>query len=416
LHQAGDDVVDGHGTDRATVVIEYGEHAEIVFVEKLEDIFFVGVGSNANERIGLELAHELIRRGKEHARDGNCAGEVAEFVDENDGIELLEIELLLAEPLKDLVEGGGFTDESEFRVHHAAGGGGIESEEFADFGGFLIGHFFEEFLGGFLGQVGEEVGGSVWSHFLDNVGGFLGVEFFDDLRGEALVELGENGGGGFLVEGGDDALTLGGGELFHHLGEVGGVEVLEFLVGDPELNAAEGIGLDEVDEFPANRALGKLALELTDKTGRSNALQEAADRAREANIDLSDAKFDIAVGALFGKINIVNTDDLAAGSVNNLLIEEIFLDSEPGFVGLISAEDALIDIEIDAAGSNLGDLVVAGHEGLEASTGNEEVGDAIGLLGGFDEEFADAADVIGLIVIGSGAHEFGGIEQVEAPF
>jgi hypothetical protein len=194
------------------------------------------------------------------------------------------------------------------------------------------------------------------------------------------------------------------------------VEVLEFLVGDAELNAAKRIGLDEVDEFPANRTLGKLALELTDKSGGSNALQEAADRAREANIDLSYAKFDIAVGALFGKINVVDADDLAAGSINDLLIEEIFLDSEPGFVGLISAEGALIDIEIDSPGGNLGNLVVAGNEGLEASTGNEEVGDAIGLLGGFDEELADAADVVGLIVIGGGAHEFGGIEQVEAPF
>jgi hypothetical protein len=187
-------------------------------------------------------------------------------------------------------------------------------------------------------------------------------------------------------------------------------------VGNAELNAAKRIGLDEVDEFPANRALGKLALELTDKSGGSNALQEAADRAREANIDLSDAKFDIAVGALFGKINVVDADDLAAGSINDLLIEEIFLDSKPGFVGLISAEGALIDAEIDSAGGNLGNLVVAGDEGLEASTGNEEVGDAIGLLGGFDEELADAADVVGLIVIGAGAHEFGGIEQVEAPF
>jgi hypothetical protein len=194
------------------------------------------------------------------------------------------------------------------------------------------------------------------------------------------------------------------------------VQVLEFLVGDAELNAAKRIGLDEVDEFPANRALGKLALELTDKSGGSNALQEAADRAREANIDLSYAKFDIAVGALFGKINVVDADDLAPGSINDLLIEEIFLDSEPGFVGLISAEGPLIDIEIDSAGGNLGNLVVAGDEGLEASTGNEEVGDAIGLLGGFDEELADAADVVGLIVIGGGAHEFGGIEQVEAPF
>jgi hypothetical protein len=54
---------------------------------------------------------------------------------------------------------------------------------------------------------------------------FSGSSFFNDLGGEALVEFGEDGGGGFLVERGDDALALGGGEFFHQFGEIGRVEI-----------------------------------------------------------------------------------------------------------------------------------------------------------------------------------------------
>lgn len=57
-----------------------------------------------------------------------------------------------------------------------------------------------------------------------------------------------------------------------------------------------------------------------------------------------------------------------------------------------------------------GDLVVAGYERREMAAGEEEMGDAIGLVGGLDEKFADAADVIVLGVVGFGAHQFGGVE------
>jgi len=133
-----------------------------------------------------------------------------------------------------------------------------------DFGSFLIRHFLKEFLGGFLRKVGQEVSRRIGGHFLDDVGGFFGVEFFDDLCGKALIELGKHSGGRFFIERGNDTLALGGRKLFHHLGQVGRVQVLEFFVGDAEFYAAKGIGFDKVDKLPANRPLRKLVLEPAD--------------------------------------------------------------------------------------------------------------------------------------------------------
>src|SRR6516162_420778 len=416
LHQAGDDVVNGDRANGAAVLVDYGEHPEVVLVKQFENVFFAGVGGRADERIGLELPQEFVGHRKQHAGNGDRAGEVAELVEKNDGIELLEVEVLVAEPLENFVSGCGLTDERKFGIHHTAGGGRVEGEKLAHFGGFLVWHFLKEFFGGFLGKVGQEVSRSVGRHFLDDVGRFFGIQLFDDLRREALVELGKNCGGGFFVERGNDALALGGRELFHHLGEVGGVEILELFMRDTKFHATKRIRLDKVDELPTNGALRKFALEPADEHRGGNPLQKASDGTGQADVDLSDAKLHIAVGALFGEIDVVDTDHFAAGGVDDLLVEKIFLDREPGFVGLIGAKSPLTDAEVDAARGNFGDLVVAGHEGLEASTGDEKVGDAIGLLGGFNEEFADAADVVRLVIIGGGAHEFGDIEQAVAPF
>ena len=77
-------------------------------------------------------------------------------------------------------------------------------------------------------------------------------------------------------------------------------------------------------------------------------LEEPTDSAGEANVDLGDAKLDIAVGAGLGEVNIVDADDLAASRVDDLLIEKIFSDGKERFVGLVGVESALGDIEVDA--------------------------------------------------------------------
>jgi hypothetical protein len=391
--------------------VEDREHAEVVLVEEFEDVFFVGVDGDGNEGIGLELSHVLLGGGKKDARDRRSAREVAELVQDDDGVQLFEVEVLLTEPGEDFVPRDGFAYEGELRVHHAAGGRRIEGEKFANLICFLIGHFLKELLGGFLGKIGEKVGGGVRSHFLDDVGGFFGIEFFDDLRGQAFVEFGEDSGSSFFIERRDDALALGGGKFLHHFGKIGRVQIFELFVGDAEFDAAEGIGLDKVNELPTDGALWKFALEFADQCGWRKALEEAADGSGNADVNLSDAEFDMRVGLKFSEVDVVDAHDLAAGGVYDLLVQKIFLDGEPSFVGMVGIESSFGDVQIDAAGGGFGDLIVTGDEGLEAPPRDQKVRDAVGSLGGFDKELTDATDVVRSRIVGSGAHEFGSVEH-----
>jgi len=128
VHQAGDYVVHGNGADGVVGFVEDGEHAEIVFVEEFEDVFLAGVGGDADERLGFQVGHVLFGSGEEHASDGNGAGKLGVSIDEDDGVELFEIEILFAHPLENFFATGFFADVGVVRVHHAAGGGGIEGE------------------------------------------------------------------------------------------------------------------------------------------------------------------------------------------------------------------------------------------------------------------------------------------------
>jgi hypothetical protein len=157
-------------------------------------------------------------------------------------------------------------------------------------------------------------------------------------------------------------------------------------------------------------------LEAADHAGGSYSLEQAAEGTREADVYLGDAEFDIAVGALLGEVNVIYTDNFAAFGVNDLLIEKVLADGEPGFVRLIGVESTLADGEFEAAGLDGGDLIKMSNEGLEAAARDEEVRDAIGLLGGLNKEFADTANVIALGVVSLRAHEFGGEKHVVAPF
>ena len=76
-------------------------------------------------------------------------------------------------------------------------------------------------------------------------------------------------------------------------------------------------------------------MDLADGHGRDDALEEAADGAGEADVHLGDAEFGVAVGALFGEVNVVDADYFSAVGVDDLLVEEIFAYGEPGFIGLV---------------------------------------------------------------------------------
>src|ERR1700676_2484879 len=91
VHQAGNYVVYGDGADGAIVLVGDGEHAQIVFVEKFENVFFAVVGFDGHKRLGFQFTHVLGGRGEKQAGYRNGSGERVVFVDEHDVVELLEI-------------------------------------------------------------------------------------------------------------------------------------------------------------------------------------------------------------------------------------------------------------------------------------------------------------------------------------
>ena len=220
--------------------------------------------------------------------------------------------LLTADPREYFFAVRAFAHEDELRVHHAARRGRIEGKQFAHFVGFLAGHLFQQLVRGLFRQVGQEVGGSVRGHFLENVCRFFWIQLLDDLRGQALIEFGEDGRSGLFVERSDNSLPLRRGQGFDDFGEIGGVEIFELFVSDAQFNATQRVGFDEVHEFPANGALGQLALQLANHSRRYDSLQEAADCAGQSDVDLGDAKFHVTVGLHFGQVHIVDANDLAA--------------------------------------------------------------------------------------------------------
>ena len=76
--------------------------------------------------------------------------------------------------------------------------------------------------------------------------------------------------------------------------------------------------------------------------GGTMTLQQAANGPFHSHIHLGNAHFDVAVGALLGEVNVVYADDFAAVGIDDLLIEQIFVDGEPCFIGLIELEGGLI--------------------------------------------------------------------------
>ena len=121
-------------------------------------------------------------------------------------------------------------------------------------------HLFQQLLGSFLRQICEHVRSRVARHLLQNVRGFFRVQVLHDLGCQPGVQFAQDRPSRFLIQGRDDALAFRGGELFHDVGQICRVQVFQLFVSDAQLHAPQGIRLDQVNELPADSALGKAAL------------------------------------------------------------------------------------------------------------------------------------------------------------
>ena len=173
---------------------------------------------------------------------------------------------------------------------HAAGGGvSGEFEEIFDVLALLGVHLFEDGLGAFVGQLGEEVGGGAGVHLFDDAGDLLGVEGFDEGLLHLGLDLFEGFGGDLFVEGDEEGLAFGGSELFEDVGDVGGVHLREAVLLDFEADAAGGVAVDEVDEVPRDAAGAEAGGDPVDGFLRQ-AFEKAADGSSHADLDLGDAE------------------------------------------------------------------------------------------------------------------------------
>ena len=170
-------------------------------------------------------------------------------------------------------------------------------------------------------------------------------------------------------------------------------------MSDTEFHAAQRVRLNQVHKLPANPTLRQLTLEFADHLWRHHPLEQPPHCAWESHIHLRQTQFNIAVGALFRQVHIIDPHDLPATCIDDLLVEQVFLDCQPGFIGPIEFERALADIQLNLPRRHRSDLVVFCDQRWKVSARQEEMRDAIRRLRRFNKELADPPDEIALRIV-----------------
>ena len=257
--------------------VDYGEGDEVVFVEECGDFVVAGFFLRGDQRLLSQGKERRFGLGEDYFHQGNGSDKSAVGIDEIDGDDGFDAAFELAHYADGVLHRGGDGEGEEFGGHAAGGGFFAVFEEFDDLLAGLGLHLDEDLFGVILGEVGEEVGGGVGIHLLDDVGGAFGVEGFDDRLLDAGLNFFESLGGDFFVEGAEDGFALVGSEVFDDVGDVSRMEGGQAFVSDLELDAARGIGFDQVDKTPGDGAWGNsIEQELESAAGCEAAVGGAA--------------------------------------------------------------------------------------------------------------------------------------------
>ena len=172
-------------------------------------------------------------------------------------------------------------------------------------------------------------------HFFDDVGGLLGFERLQDAGLNIGLDLGERFGGHFMVDGFEDGFAIVGAQIFHDVGQVRRVHLLQHLVADVETQSPLRIGFDDAAMLPGDGVRGNERLHAANPAGRNGALRQPPEDAAQSDVDVDDAD-GVAIGFVLDlKCNVGYPDHLAPLPVDDLLVEQIADQAQHVLVGMI---------------------------------------------------------------------------------
>ena len=123
------------------------------------------------------------------------------------------------------------------------------------------------------------------------------------------------------------------------------------------------------------------------------------------------AQLNRAICALIGQIDIVHAHDFAAAGIDDLLIEQILAHGEPTFIRRVVIQSLFLDVELDHAGRDERDVIVARHQRQIFAAPEQNSSDAIRLVGRFEEQFVHATDEVARRIVGVRSQKFRGVQH-----
>ena len=212
---------------------------------------------------------------------------------------------------------------------HAAGGGVlVEFEQLFHFLPLFRLHLFQNGVGLFFGQLGQQVGRGSGVHLLDDVGDLLFVQLFQQRLLQLGLDLFKRLGGHFFIERGEHGFALGRCKVFKNVRQLRGVHVGQPFVLNAQLDAARRVHLDHVDKVPGNSVRNELARDRFQRGARQNAFENAAERAAQAYLYLGHSQQMRRAFAHPLQVHVVNANHLAAMNIDDLPVHQVLLQEE----------------------------------------------------------------------------------------
>jgi len=188
------------------------------------------------------------------------------------------------------------------------------------------------------------------------------------------------------------------------------VHGFESAGGDVEAETPLGVTFDDVAELPANGIDGDGHHDATDERARQDALHKATEHGPEADVDLLNAEFVVAVVPHPLEGDVGDADHLAAFDVDDLLVEKIAFETEHIVIAMVGSE--LFIAEPDAIERDGLNLVMTDSEPGPAAT--EEIAVyANGIDEGDNGSIANAAQPSALKVVDLEPDKFGKEQVVQ---